>query len=134
MKRVIHSITAVLIAGPLLLCLSGCGGGATLGASASGSTTKTGGGSGGSGGGGTSGTQSVSLSWSPSTSTVAGYLVFRSRTTGGPYTALTASPITATTYTDSSVHANTTYYYVTAAVTTAGVQSAYSNQATAAVQ
>lgn len=126
MRRAIRSIAAAILAAPLLLCLAGCGGAATLNASAASSSSGSSGGSGAS-------NESVALSWAPSTSSVAGYMVFRSTTSGGPYTALTSSPITATSYTDKTVQAHKTYYYVTAAVTSAGVQSAYSNQATAAI-
>lgn len=130
MHRAIRSIAAALAAAPLLFCLAGCGGTATLNASAAaGSSSGTGSGSGGS----SASNQSVALSWAPSSSPVAGYMVFRGTASGGPYTALTGAPITATSYTDKTVQAHKTYYYVTAAVTSAGVQSAYSNQATAAI-
>lgn len=128
MHRAIRYMTAVLVALPLLFCLAGCGGAASLNASA-GSSAGSGSGSGGSG----ATSQSVNLSWAPSTSSVAGYMVFRSTTSGGPYAAITSAPITSTTYADKTVQAHTTYYYVTAAVTSAGVESAYSNQATAVI-
>ncbi len=77
---------------------------------------------------------SVSLSWTASTSTgVVGYYVFRGTVSGGPYTQLNSSPVDATTYTDTTVEAGETYYYVTTAVTSQGTQSAYSNQAEAVV-
>ncbi len=128
MSRVLRSITIALMAAPLLLSLAGCGGAASLSSTASTSSS-----SGNNNGGGATTTHSVSLSWAPSTSAVAGYMVFRSTKSGGPYKALTSSPITNTSYTDKTVQANNTYYYVTAAVTSSGVQSAYSNQATAVV-
>jgi hypothetical protein len=77
---------------------------------------------------------SVSLSWTASTSTgVVGYYVYRGTASGGPYTQLNSSPVDATTYTDTTVEAGETYYYVTTAVTSQGTQSAYSNQAKAVV-
>lgn len=76
---------------------------------------------------------SVSLSWTASTSPgVLGYDVYRSTTSGGPYTEITASPVSGTSYTDTTVSAGETYYYVAAAVTESG-ESGYSNQATATV-
>ncbi|MGH9491160.1 MAG: hypothetical protein ACRD17_11680, partial [Terriglobales bacterium] len=102
MHRVNRWIASAVIIAPLLFGLAGCGGGASLGATAS-ST------SGGSGNSGTT-SNSVSLSWAPSTSAVSGYMVFRSQTSGGPYTLLTNSPITATSYTDKTVKPKTTYY------------------------
>ncbi len=76
---------------------------------------------------------SVALSWTASTSTgVTGYNVFRATVSGGPYTQLNTSEITGTTYTDTTVEAGETYYYVATAVTSTD-DSAYSNQATAVV-
>lgn len=76
---------------------------------------------------------SVALNWSASTSSVVGYFVYRGTASGGPYTKLIAAADPATTYTDSSVQSGVTYYYVVTAVNGNGVESAFSNQATAAV-
>ena len=76
---------------------------------------------------------SVTLSWIGSTSTnVAGYDVYSSTTSGGPYN-LVATWVTPTSYTDTSVTAGQTYYYVVAAVSRAGQESAYSNQVKAVI-
>jgi fibronectin type 3 domain-containing protein len=76
---------------------------------------------------------SVTLTWTASTTSgVTGYNVYRSSTTGGPYTKLTATAVTGTTYTDSSVTAGTTYYYVATALVGSS-ESGYSNQASATV-
>jgi centrosomal CEP192-like protein len=73
---------------------------------------------------------SVSLSWAPSTSSdVVGYFVLRGDQSGGPYTQLTSTPITALTYTDLAVHAGQTYFYVIVAADSAGQISAPSNEA-----
>ena len=71
---------------------------------------------------------SVILSWTESSSGVAGYNIYRSGTSGGPYTKLDASTDTNTSYTDSTVQAGQTYYYVTTAVGADGTESAYSSQ------
>jgi hypothetical protein len=76
---------------------------------------------------------SVSLSWTASTSTVVGYHVYRGTQTGGPYIAVTGSPDASTTYTDNSVQAGQTYYYVVTAVDGSGNESVYSNQAQAVI-
>jgi hypothetical protein len=77
---------------------------------------------------------SVSMSWSPSPSTVIGYNVYRGTTPGGPYPSkLTSSPQSATSLVDSTVLSGTTYYYVATSVDQNSVESAYSNQFTAAV-
>jgi hypothetical protein len=79
-------------------------------------------------------THSVSLFWSPSTSSVVGYNVYRGTTSGGPYPSkLTPSPLPTTSLVDSTVMAGTTYYYVATSVDQNNVESIYSNQLTAAV-
>jgi hypothetical protein len=70
---------------------------------------------------------SVSLSWTASiSSTASGYNVYRASAQGGPYTKLTSSPITATTYTDNTAQAGNSYYYATTAVDASNNESAYS--------
>jgi fibronectin type 3 domain-containing protein len=76
---------------------------------------------------------SVALSWNASTSTVVGYNVYRGTQSGGPYAVLNSAPDATTTYTDSSVQAGATYYYVVTAVDATGTESAYSNQTQAII-
>ncbi len=78
-------------------------------------------------------THSVALSWDPSTSQVIGYNVYRGTVSGGPYAKLNPSIDADTVYTDSSVQSGQTYYYVTTAVDSSHVESAYSNQATSVI-
>jgi len=75
----------------------------------------------------TAGNGQVMLSWTPSTGATS-YSVQRSTTSGGPYTQI-ATP-SGTSYTDSNVTNGTTYYYVVAAVNSAG-SSANSAQVSA---
>src|SRR5438132_1238235 len=75
----------------------------------------------------------VDLSWTASTSVVAGYNIYRGTVSGGPYTRINASLEPATLYTDSAVQAGQTYYYVTTAVDSSGVESGYSNVVQAVV-
>jgi hypothetical protein len=75
----------------------------------------------------------VSLSWTPSTSTVTGYNVYRGTQSGGPYVALNSTAEAGTRYTDNSVQAGQNYYYVVTAVDGSGNESVYSNQAQAVV-
>jgi Abnormal spindle-like microcephaly-assoc'd, ASPM-SPD-2-Hydin/Cep192 domain 4 len=75
---------------------------------------------------------SVSLSWIASTSTVVGYNIYRGSQNGGPYSAINTGNA-GTTYTDSTVQAGQTYYYVVTAVDSAGNESVDSNQAQAVV-
>jgi hypothetical protein len=76
---------------------------------------------------------SVALSWHASSSAVSGYNVYRATTNGGPYSKINSGLITVASYTDTSVSGATTYYYVSTSVDSAGIESAYSNQATAAI-
>ena len=75
---------------------------------------------------------SVGLSWN-GTSTVVGYNVYRGSQFGGPYVKINSALDTSTTYTDSSVQAGQTYYYVTTAIDSSGAESSYSNQIQALV-
>jgi hypothetical protein len=76
---------------------------------------------------------SVSLGWTASTSTVAGYNVYRGSQSGGPYVAVNSGLDASTSYTDTSVQAGQTYYYVVTAVDGSGNESVYSNQAQAVI-
>jgi hypothetical protein len=76
---------------------------------------------------------SVELSWSPSTSTVAGYIVYRSEVSGGPYARLDSSVVGGDSFIDSSVQAGLTYFYVVASVTSSGVESSDSTQVSATI-
>jgi fibronectin type 3 domain-containing protein len=75
----------------------------------------------------------VALSWNASTSQVAGYNVYSSTTVNGPYNKLNSSLVSATSYTDLSVQSGYTYYYLATAVNSQGLESSYSNQATASI-
>jgi hypothetical protein len=71
---------------------------------------------------------SVDLTWNPSASSVNGYNIYRSGTSGGPYSQLNSSLDTSTAYIDNTVVAGNTYYYVTTSVDANGVESVNSNQ------
>jgi hypothetical protein len=72
---------------------------------------------------------SVSLSWVASTSqTVVGYNIYRGSVSGGPYTVLNSTPNAGLTYTDMTVTAGQTYYYVVTAVDGSGNESVVSNE------
>jgi len=77
------------------------------------------------------GRRKVTLTWTQSTSAnITTNNVYRALVNGGPYTR-TASVAATTSYTDSSVTTGTTYYYVVTAVNSGGLESPYSNQASA---
>ena len=68
---------------------------------------------------------SVALSWNPSTSSVAGYNVYRG-TTVGSYSRINATLDPSTSYTDETVASGVTYYYAATAVNSKGEESGYS--------
>jgi fibronectin type 3 domain-containing protein len=77
------------------------------------------------------GNAQVSLSWTASSGATS-YTVKRATSSGGTYTNV-ATGVTSTSYTNTGLSNGTTYYYVVAAVNTAG-SSANSNQASATPQ
>jgi fibronectin type 3 domain-containing protein len=77
-----------------------------------------------SGTGVSSSTHSVALSWTASSSTVAGYNVYVSPSSAGPYSLLNSSPVPSTSYVDTNVLAGDTYYFRITSVSTSSQESA----------
>jgi hypothetical protein len=76
----------------------------------------------------------VVLNWTASTSSnISGYNLYRSTSSAGSYTKVNTAVVVPTSYTDNTVLAGMTYYYVATTVDASGNESAYSNQAQAAV-
>jgi hypothetical protein len=75
----------------------------------------------------------ITLSWNASASQVSGYNVYRSTSSGGPYSRINSSLVSATSYDDHTVAAGQTYYYTVTAIDANGAESGYSNQATVVV-
>jgi hypothetical protein len=75
----------------------------------------------------------VTLSWTASTSQVAGYNVYRSTNSNGPFSAINGGLATTTSYVDKAVQSGATYYYYATAVDNQGNQSVASNQVSAVV-
>ena len=75
----------------------------------------------------------VTLNWGASTSSVAGYNVYRSTVSGGPYTKQNSSLISTTSYTDSSVQGGQTYFYVVTSVDSTSMESTFSNEVSATI-
>jgi hypothetical protein len=76
---------------------------------------------------------SVALNWASSSSSVAGYNVYRSSVSGSSYARMNASPVGGVSYADSSVLSGQTYYYVATSVDASGSESVYSNEVSAIV-
>ncbi len=76
---------------------------------------------------------SVALTWNASTSTVSGYNVYRSTVSGSSYTKINSTLVAGLSYSDATVQNSTTYYYVTTSVDSNGLESSYSNQASAPI-
>ena len=83
--------------------------------------------------GGASGQHRVVLRWKASTSRVSGYHVYRSTSSGGPYSKINASLTPSTNFTDDTVQSGKTYFYVIRAANSKGALSRYSNQVKAVV-
>jgi Abnormal spindle-like microcephaly-assoc'd, ASPM-SPD-2-Hydin len=75
----------------------------------------------------------VKLNWNASSTPGVGYIVYRSENSGGPFSPLFGTSTENLTYQDSTVASGSTYYYVVTSVDTAGTESIYSNQVTAAI-
>jgi hypothetical protein len=76
---------------------------------------------------------SVSLNWTPSSSTYSGFNVYRGTTSGGPYSKVDTSLIPTPSYTDSAVTQGQTYYYVATEVDSTGTESGYSSEVSATI-
>ena len=75
----------------------------------------------------------VSLSWSNAGPGTVGYNVYRGSTSGGPYSKVNSALDVTADYSDDSVVAGQTYYYVATAVDGSGMESPYSNEAQAVI-
>ncbi len=83
----------------------------------------------------TGGDTIVSLNWSDNSEIdINGYNVFRSTTSGGPYTRINENLLTSSDYNDNSVTNGTLYYYVVTAVDTSSNESANLGQVAARPQ
>jgi hypothetical protein len=67
----------------------------------------------------------VLLTWTASTTPSVNYNIYRG-TSIGAYMKLNSTPVSATSYTDSTVQSGQTYYYVATAVDASGNESSYS--------
>lgn len=76
---------------------------------------------------------SADLSWTASTSIVAGYNVYRGVQSGGPYTKLTSTPVVLTIHTDSTVQSGQTYFYVVTAIDLNNLETVHSNEVSAVI-
>ena len=80
-----------------------------------------------------SGAHGVTLSWDPGDGNAVGYNLYRGTSTAGPFSQVNAALNSSTNYTDSTVVAGTTYYYVATEVNSQGEESGYSNAAKAVI-
>ncbi|MFT7678228.1 MAG: subtilisin family serine protease [Planctomycetota bacterium] len=83
----------------------------------------------------TAGDGSIDLDWADNgEADLAGYSVYRSTSSGGPYSAVTGSLLGASAYSDSGLSNGTTYYYVVSASDTTGNESGNSGEASGTPQ
>jgi Abnormal spindle-like microcephaly-assoc'd, ASPM-SPD-2-Hydin len=78
-------------------------------------------------------THSVALSWNSSSSSVAGYNVYVSSSSAGPYSLLNSSPVPSTSYVDTNVLAGDTYYFRITSVSSSYQESAPSGTVQATI-
>jgi fibronectin type 3 domain-containing protein len=76
---------------------------------------------------------SVALSWNSSSSNVAGYNVYVSSSSRGPYSLLNSSPVASTNYVDTNVQSGDTYYFYITSVSPSYQESAPSATVQASV-
>jgi hypothetical protein len=76
---------------------------------------------------------SVALSWNPSSSAVAGYNVYVSTSSRGPYSLVNTSPVPTTDYVDTSVQPGTTYFFYITSVSSSYQESAPSASVQASI-
>jgi len=76
---------------------------------------------------------SVALSWNSSSSNVAGYNVYVSSSSRGPYSLLNSSPVAGTNYVDTNVESGDTYYFYITSVSPSYQESAPSATVQASV-
>jgi len=75
----------------------------------------------------------VALNWGASTSSVAGYNIYRSSVSGSSYAKINSSLVGGVSFTDSNVQTGQTYFYVATSVDADGNESVYSNEVPAVV-
>ncbi|MGA2354368.1 MAG: choice-of-anchor D domain-containing protein [Terriglobales bacterium] len=75
----------------------------------------------------------VYLSWEPGKGNPVGYNIYRGTSQNGPYQMINTSLDSSTNYTDYTVSAGDTYYYVATEVNAQGEESGYSNVAEAVI-
>lgn len=73
---------------------------------------------------------SIALTWVSGAGDVS-FNVYRGTVSGGPYTKLTATPLTSVGYTDTTGAGGTKYFYVVTGLDSTGVESVNSNEASA---
>jgi fibronectin type 3 domain-containing protein len=74
---------------------------------------------------------SVALAWTPETPAVAGYNLYRSTVSGGPYVKVSSPTGASASYTDAAALGGQVYYYVLTAVDSSGIESLPSNETAA---
>jgi hypothetical protein len=76
---------------------------------------------------------SVTLDWTPGSSSFAGFNVYRGSISGGPYARVNSAMISTTSFIDTDVVSGQTYYYVATEVDSTGAESPYSSDAIATI-
>jgi len=75
----------------------------------------------------------VTLGWTPGSSSYAGFNTYRGSVPGGPYSKVNTALISSTSFVDTGVVSGQTYYYVATTVDTTGMESSYSSEVNAII-
>jgi hypothetical protein len=75
-----------------------------------------------------SGTHRITLTWHSNASTIIGFNIYRRSGSQGPYTRINSAPNAGAAFTDASVQAGQTYFYMITSLNKHGKESKYSNQ------
>ena len=76
---------------------------------------------------------SATLTWAPSSTSYAGFNVYRGSVSGGPYAKVNTALLSTTSLLDTSVTTGQTYYYVATEVDSTGAESTYSSEVSATI-
>ena len=75
----------------------------------------------------------VTLDWTPGSSSYAGFNAYRGSVSGGPYGKMNPSLISTTSFIDTGVVSGQVYYYVATTVDSTGAESSYSSEVLATI-
>jgi fibronectin type 3 domain-containing protein len=76
---------------------------------------------------------SVTLDWTPGSSSFAGFNVYRGSVSGGPYSKVNSALISTMSFNDTGIVSGQSYHYVATEVDSTGTESSYSSEVMATI-